>query len=61
MNKNHNEAVEGTDAIQAFVKQFGPNDIYTEILIEELLNELLSKSYKKQPLESRENNATENK
>ena len=41
MNKNHNEAIIGTDAIRTFVQQFGPDDIYTEILIEILLEELL--------------------
>lgn len=56
MNKNHNEAINGMDAIRTFVQQFGPDDIYTEILIEELLMELLSPSYRNMPIQSRENN-----
>ena len=61
MNKNHMEAIEGTNAIKTFLEQFGPDDIFTEILLEELLMELLSPSYKIENKESREKNETKNK
>lgn len=41
MNKNHNEAISGTNAFQAFAKEFGPDDVYTRIFLEILLEELL--------------------
>jgi hypothetical protein len=44
MNKNHNEANAGTNAITTFVKSFGPDDIYTSIILEVLFEELLLKS-----------------
>jgi hypothetical protein len=43
MIKNHKEAVSGTNAFQAFVKEFGPDDIYNRIILEILLEELVSK------------------
>jgi len=46
MNKNHNEAIAGANAFQAFAKEFGPDDVYTRIILEILLEELLSPSYK---------------
>ena len=55
------EAIEGTNAIKTFLEQFGPDDIFTEILLEELLMELLSPSYKIENKESREKNETKNK
>ena len=41
MNKNHNEAVAGANAFQAFAKEFGPDDVYNRIILEEILKELL--------------------
>lgn len=40
--KNHNEAVSGTDAFKIFASEFGPDDVYTRIILEVLLKELLS-------------------
>jgi len=41
MNKNHNEAIAGINAFQAFVKEFGPDDVYNRIILEEILKALL--------------------
>ena len=45
MKKNHDEATAGTDAFRTFAKEFGPDDVYTHIILEILLEELLSPSY----------------
>lgn len=39
--KNHNEAISGTDAFKIFATEFGPNDVYTRIILEVLLEELM--------------------
>lgn len=41
MKKNHDEATVGTDAFRAFAQQFGPDDVYNRIIVEELLKVLL--------------------
>lgn len=45
MNKPRDEAIAGTDAFRVFAQQFGPDDVYTRIILEILLEELLSPSY----------------
>jgi len=45
MSKNHNEAIAGVNAFQAFAKEFGPDDVYNKIILEILLEELLRPSY----------------
>lgn len=35
----------GTDALKSFAEQFGPDDVYTRIIIEVLLEELFKKQY----------------
>lgn len=59
MNKNHNEAVAGMNAFQIFSKQFGPDDIYTRIILEVLFEEILNQSYHSKEKEENKN-ATEN-
>ena len=41
MKKNHDEATVGTDAFRTFAKEFGPDDIYNRIILEELLKMLM--------------------
>jgi hypothetical protein len=41
MNKSHDEAIAGTDAFRTFAQQFGPDDVYNRIILEELLKVLL--------------------
>lgn len=41
MNKNHNEAIAGADAFQVFAKEFGPDDVYNRIIVEEILKAIL--------------------
>ena len=41
MNKNHNEAVTGANALQIFAKEFGQDDVYNRIIVEEILKALL--------------------
>lgn len=40
---NNDDAKVGTDAFRSFFQQFGPDDVYTRIIIEVLLEELLKK------------------
>lgn len=42
MKDNHNEAKVGTEAFTIFADQFGKDDIYRQIILETLLEELLS-------------------
>lgn len=42
MADNHNEAIAGVNAFKAFAEQFGDDNIYTRIIIEVLLEELLN-------------------
>jgi len=41
MTKSYDEAVVGTDAFRLFAQQFGPDDVYNRIILEELLKVLL--------------------
>lgn len=41
MNKNHEEAESATNAFKALAEEFGPDDVYNRIIIEELLKFLL--------------------
>lgn len=41
MKNNHNEAIAGTDAFRQFAEEFGPDDIYNRIILEEILKVLL--------------------
>jgi hypothetical protein len=41
-----NEAKVATDAFKSFAEQFGPDDAYTRIIIEVLLEELMNYSNK---------------
>ena len=52
MKNNHNEATAGTDAFKSFFQQFGPDDIYTRIIVEVLLEELLLNSRQKEKKEN---------
>lgn len=46
MNKNEAEVV--TDAFKSFAEQFGPDDIYTRIVLELVLEELFKSNYNKE-------------
>ena len=46
MIDDKNEAKVVTDALKSFAEQFGPDDAYTRIVIEVLLEELMNHSNK---------------
>jgi hypothetical protein len=56
MNKNHNEAIAGTSAFQAFAKEFGPDDVYNRIIVEEILKALLGIKDKEDAEEKKDGN-----
>lgn len=49
MKQNHNEAKNTTEALQEFSQQFGQDDIYNRIIIEELLKLLLGFKEEEKP------------
>lgn len=42
MSKHQDEAGVATDAFKAFAQQFGPDDVYTRIILEVILEELFN-------------------
>ena len=56
MNKNHNEAIAGTNAFQAFAKEFGPDDVYNRIIVEEILKAILGIKDKEDTEEKKDGN-----